>query len=259
MKKEILLGMAAVAAAPAFGDEAGHWYATPQVGGVWTDDNRGLDDEDALYGLSIGKHVGRHWSLEVNLNSVEIDTAAGSQVDLRALSFDALRVFRREQAVSPYVTLGMGALRAEASGLPDDTNFMAQAGAGLLLRLAGNERGTRTFTLRPELKTRWDDAGRFGYFRDYVATLNFQLSFGPGRNGRARVDLTASAARAATPPARSPAVSNDDDVPASADQCRAKRSGVAIDRARGCSRPRRTVAGLAAFDSGNRAVEAGSR
>lgn len=236
MRTTILLGIAVCAAAPTIADDAGHWYVTPQVGRIWTDDDRGLEDRGRLHGFAIGKHVGNRWSIEGNVNTTELDDGAGAGVDLRAVSVDVLRVFARDSAASPYVTVGMGALRSETSGAPDDTNFMAQAGAGVLLRLGRNERRTRAFSLRPALKVRWDDAGRHGYFRDYVATVDFQFSFGPARPDPAPAEPPPPVEPPAqAEPAPIPADSDGDGVVDSADRCPGTRSGVAVDEA-GCAR-----------------------
>ena len=37
--------------------------------------------------------------------------------------------------------------------------------------------GSSSFSLRPDLKARWDDAGAAGKLRDYIGTIGFQYSF----------------------------------------------------------------------------------
>ena len=163
------LGLAVVSSAAA--DEVGRWYLAPQAGAVVTDDDRNLrDDDDMLFGLGAGKHMNESWSLELNANGAR--TQDGTAY---AASLDALRVFRRNQRWSPYLSVGVGGIRHELDTGEDRTDAMAQAGAGLLWRVAEHAHGS--VTLRPEIKARWDDAGRDD-FVDYIATLGLQVSFG---------------------------------------------------------------------------------
>ncbi|HLS82833.1 MAG TPA: outer membrane beta-barrel protein, partial [Steroidobacter sp.] len=117
---------------PAVADDAGRWYFTPQAGGLWSDNDRGIEDKDWLYGLAVGKHLNQHWSLELNVNRAELDAPGASEVSFSAASIDVLRVFARDSVVSPYVTLGLGALRTNLDPGPQDDDFMAQAGVGLM-------------------------------------------------------------------------------------------------------------------------------
>lgn len=237
MKARIWLGlMSLVAASGVAANETGRWYVTPQAGGLWTDDDRGVDD-GRLFGLTAGKHLNERWSAELNVNGADID-----DLTLNAGSLDLLRVFRRHQAVSPYLTFGAGALRNDLEAGSDSTEVMAQAGVGLMWRLGVNRGNTSAFSLRPEIKVRLDDAGRPGRFTDYFATLGFQFSFG------APAAVAATASPAATPsptpppapqqitPARPPAGDDDSDrdgVPDAQDACPDTPSGVAVD-GQGC-------------------------
>lgn len=228
-----------LAAMPAFADDAGHWYVSPQVGGLWADHDRHIEGNDWLFGLSFGKHVNERWSLELNVNTAELEAPTGLDIRFHAASLDVLRVFARDSAVSPYITLGIGALRTEPDLQPHDDDFMAQAGLGLLARLWQNESGTRTFSLRPEVKARWSDAGALGHFTDYLATLGLQFSFGPPR----KVVQPAPEEPPPPPPApapkqeppKPPADSDGDGVVDSRDRCPDTPRGVAVD-ADGCTR-----------------------
>jgi OmpA-OmpF porin, OOP family len=71
-------------------------------------------------------------------------------------------VFRRDQLLSPYLTLGAGGVRNDLEVGGDSTDAIAQAGVGLMWKLGENRRGTGSFSLRPEIKARWDDVGREG-------------------------------------------------------------------------------------------------
>src|SRR5690606_10263566 len=212
-----------LAAMPAMADETGHWYFTPQTGGLWSDNDRDIEDKDWLFGLSIGKHLNDRWSLELNVNTAELEVPGGAEVDFSAASLDVLRVFARDSAVSPYITIGVGALRSNLDPGPHDDDFMAQAGVGLLARLWRNEASSSTISLRPEVKVRWDDAGSSGYFRDYLATLGLQFSFGPQRAAQPAPVQPAMPAPAPAPapePRPTPPADTDQDgVVDSRDRC----------------------------------------
>ena len=160
----ILLALATPAAA--FADEVGQWYLTPQFGVLVGDNDRPLEDKDFLYGLSFGRHLSEVWSLELNVNHAQLDDNIGLlDWDFDAASLDALAVMNRGGRVSPYFTIGAGALQNDLKPGPTSKDFMAQAGVGLMLKLWQNSSGTSSFALRPEVKARWDDAGAPGWQR----------------------------------------------------------------------------------------------
>lgn len=234
MKKNVLFCViGAVLASSASAGEVGRWYVTPQAGGLITDDDRQIEDGDELLGLSIGKHVSEQWSAELNANGAKLDAFSPY-----AASLDILRVFRRDQLLSPYLTLGAGGVRNDLEVGEDSTDFMAQAGVGLLWQLSENRRGTGSFSLRPEIKARWDDVGREGHFTDYIATLGFQFAFG-GTPPAPAPQPTVQAPPAPTPvPAPqpvevAPADSDGDGVLDPADRCPGTPRGVAVDSS-GC-------------------------
>lgn len=193
-------------------DETGKWYLAPQVGYTITDHIRALDD-DAHYGLAIGKHLSERWSAELNVNRGTYHGAAG-KVDLTAASVDALRVFARSSAVSPYLSGGVGYINDDFNPGPSRGDFLGQVGAGLLIDVAGNANHSFLFQVRPEVKARWDwnDVGR-GRPLDYLAGVSFVFAFGPGRTPWVPTAPAASAPRPAPavqaapvqPPAPAPA------------------------------------------------------
>ncbi|HWK52536.1 MAG TPA: OmpA family protein [Steroidobacter sp.] len=243
MKKQALIGaIASVMAANAVADEVGRWYFTPQIGALVTDDDRNVrGDGDRLFGLGLGKHLNDNWSLELNANGAKVEGFAPY-----AASFDALRVFRRNQNVSPYVTFGAGAIRNDLDAGRDNTDAMAQAGVGLMWRLGENRRSTGAFSVRPEIKARWDDAGH-ERFLDYIAAVGFQFSFGPAPAAVAAPVASEPEAPAPTPPptlAAAPADSDADGILDTNDLCPQTPRGVAVDE-KGC--PQRgsiTLAGV---------------
>lgn len=224
MKKKLLLSAMALAMASSVAaDEVGRWYVTPQVGALITDNDRTADNDDRLFGLSIGKHLSERWSVELNANGAKLDT-----FDPYAASLDVLRVFRRNRSLSPYLTIGAGAVRNDVDLGQDNTDFIAQAGAGLLWQLGENRRGTGAFSLRPQIKARWDDAGRED-FVDYLATLGFQFSFGPAPVAPAPQPVVQPPPAPEPVKPAPPADTDGDGVLDDHDRCPGTPRGVAVD------------------------------
>jgi len=189
------LGLVAVSANAA--DETGKWYVTPQSGYLWTDNDRNVED-DAYYGLGIGKHISPEWSLELNGVKGRYDVAPGTKLDISAFSLDALRVFKRSSVVSPFLSIGAGFIQDDPRPGSSEGSPLAQVGAGLLIDVAENASKSFVFQLRPEVKARWDfiDLPGNSSFLDYSAGVGFQLAWGAGRTpdfvvvsgGRRRTD-----------------------------------------------------------------------
>lgn len=237
MKKVAMLCALAAPLAAQAADEVGHWYVTPQIGGISVDNDRALEDKDWLYGLAIGKHLSQAISTELNLNGARLDGRAGSNLSLYGATLDLLAVANRGGAVSPYISIGAGTARNERSPGSNATDAMAQAGVGLFVNLWENADGSSSFALRPDLKARWNDAGAEGTLVDYVGTLGFQFSFGTPAARPAAAPPPAPPAPTPPPPPPPPApTDNDQDgVLDNVDRCLDTPAGVAVD-AYGCTR-----------------------
>jgi OOP family OmpA-OmpF porin len=212
--------------------EVGHWYVNPQVGGLWTDNDRGVDD-DWFYGLGFGKHLSEHLSLELNLLDGTYDGPAGSDLGLTTATLDLLGVFYRESPRTPFLSLGAGVIDSDPSGGDGDTNFLGQIGAGLMIQVYENPRKTSAFNLRPEIKVRWEkvDDGDDDWFVDYAAGLGFQFSFGPPPPPPPAEP--APPPPPPPPPPAPPADSDGDGVIDANDKCPGTPRGVAVDE-HGC-------------------------
>lgn len=236
MKKIVMLCALATPLAAQAADEVGHWYLTPQIGGIAVDNDRPLQDKDWLYGLGIGTHLSRVISAELNLNGAQIGGGIGD-LSIYGGSLDMLAVANRGGAVSPYLSVGGGVAQNERSPGSNATDAMAQAGLGLLLNVWESMDGSSSFALRPDLKARWSDAGAEGTLRDYIGTLGFQFSFG----APATRPIQAAPAPAPTPPPPPPPAppapkdSDNDGVTDDLDRCPDTPAGVAVD-AYGCTR-----------------------
>lgn len=237
MRTLVLLSAAVLAATPALAaDQVGQWYLTPQVGGISTDNDRLLEDKDWLYGFSFGRHFSPAWTAELNINRTQmLENASGTGgLKMIARSADVLRVFNRDSRFSPYITVGAGELETNRTSGPTANDFMAQAGLGAIVTLWENEGAS--FSLRPEIKARWDDAGAPGYLLDYIGTLGLQWSFG-------RVPVVAAAPPPPPPvvaappppppPPPPPADSDNDGVLDDVDRCPGTPAGTLVD-AFGC-------------------------
>jgi hypothetical protein len=82
----------------------GHWYVTPQIGGISVDNDRPVQDKDWLYGFAIGRHLSEGLSLEFNLNGAQIGGGpVNSDLSAYGASLDLLGVINRSGSVSPYI------------------------------------------------------------------------------------------------------------------------------------------------------------
>jgi OOP family OmpA-OmpF porin len=217
----------ALAAAPALviavpgiaaADDVGHWYITPQIGGISVDNDRPVQDKDWLYGVAIGKHLSRVINLELNLNGSQIGGGPGrGDISLYGGSLDLLTVMNRVPG-------------------RDATNLMGQVGAGMFIKAWQSSDGSRSFALRPELKVRWDEDGVVENNRDYLGMLGFQYSFGAPAPKPVETPPPAPEPPPLPPPPPPPPGDQDKDgVLDNVDKCPDTPPGVAVD-AYGCTR-----------------------
>jgi len=236
--KRMVLVCALAAPALAAANDVGHWYLTPQIGGISVDNDRAVQDKDWLYGLALGKHVNEGLSIELNLNGAQIGGGPGrGDLSLYGSSLDFLGVMNRSSWISPYLSVGLGTLQNDRSPGSNATDFMAQAGVGLLMTVWESADSSRSFAFRPDLKARWDDAGAAGHLVDYIGTLGFQYSFGAAKAKPVEIappPPPPAPAPEPTPPPP-PADSDRDGVTDDLDKCPQTPAGVAVDSV-GCPR-----------------------
>ena len=93
------------------GDEAGHFYIGPEVGGIVASGDRDTKEHDWVYGLDLGYNFTSDWTFDVNLNTVRLkDEFDPGHLRLMAASGDVLRVFNRSGMFAPYIAAGAGVL-----------------------------------------------------------------------------------------------------------------------------------------------------
>jgi len=176
------LALLCLLAAPAFAaaDDGTEWYVTPQLGGISPDYHRDLKNNDWDYGLALGKELGPFINLEANLNGARIGDGLGrSHLDTDEASLDILGVMNRGGILAPYLSIGAGAVRNNF--IPADvrqTDFVAEAGVGMFIKLWQNSSGTSQLSLRPDIKARFDNPGHYQHVVDYIGTVGLQFGFG---------------------------------------------------------------------------------
>src|SRR6201994_473354 len=221
------------------GDE---WYITPQVGGISPDHQRDLRHNDWLYGVALGREMGPFINMELNFNGARVNDGRGTgHLDTYGYSVDVLGILNRNGLFSPYLTAGVGAesnVQVPGNPLTNQTKLMTQAGVGTYINLWRSADGTSAFSLRPEVKARWDDPGKGDHLVDYIAMLGFQYSFGGSKTPAPPPPPPPPPAETAPAPApvaapATPPDSDHDGVPDNIDQCPNTPAGVQVD-AVGC-------------------------
>jgi OOP family OmpA-OmpF porin len=238
------LVLAAASAAAGAEQRVGDIYVTPAMGHTWLDNDRNARD-DVFFGVTIGKHFNELISGEFTATRGEYDLSGTGELDLGSYTLDVLHIFARESRVSPFISVGAGALAYEPDGLHHTYHLLGQTGAGLLIDMSSRDDGALKFSFRPEVKARWSfpqDNDPQDKFLDYSAGLGFQMAFG----SRRPIETPPPAPPAATPPPPPPpppppADTDGDGVTDDRDKCPDTPPGVAVD-ADGC--PRRGAATL---------------
>jgi len=191
---------------------------SPMLGGVMTEGDQNVDD-DLAYSLGVGYNLTKVLGLEAvlagaaNLDEDKTDRS----VDLLNYRLDALYHFMPERPLVPYVAAGVGGY-----DLGDDSEFMANYGAGLLYFIAEN------VALRADVR-------HLIIFNEtpldhnllYTAGFKFQLA----EMAKPVPVAPAVVAPAAVPPA--PKDSDGDGVTDDLDKCPGTPQGVKVD-AKGC-------------------------
>jgi OOP family OmpA-OmpF porin len=205
------------------GSDPGSWYVAPRINGVWVDDGRSAED-DIGFGASFGKVVSPNWNIELGADSSGHRRAGvDDRLRLNTIDVNALRVFKREDRINPYLIAGVGQMDTNAPG--SDKDFFGKAGVGLMADIAKNTGKGTNLQLRGEMHVRkvfaqGDD------LTDYVASLGLLYSWGGS------IAAPAAAAIAAIAPVAAKPVDGDDDrdgVLNSRDKCPNTPPGAKVD------------------------------
>ncbi|HEY0342662.1 MAG TPA: OmpA family protein [Steroidobacteraceae bacterium] len=248
------------------GDEAGHFYIGPEVGGIVASGDRGTKEHDWVYGLDLGYNFNKDWTADVNLNSVRLkDEFDPGHLRLDAASVDVLRVFNRSGMFAPYIAAGVGVLHYDTPGdAPHRNDFFPEAGVGAFVKLWENRNASSSFSLKPDIRVRWDDAGSaVGHLRDYIYTMSFVWSIGPGTPPPPAPPPpppppVESAPAPPPPPVTVIPDSDGDGVPDNIDRCPNTPHGVAVDEF-GCPRKGSIVLEGVTFETNSAILTADSR
>ena len=195
------------------------WYIAPQINSLWLDDGRQADD-DIGFTLALGRTVSPKWDAEIALFSSQHDRAGNNNtLELQGFALKANRVFYREGRANPFLSFGLGRVKAINKPGDDDSDLTALASLGLLVELGAPKNNGSAMQLRAELGARrgLSDNSSISHPVDYVAGLGFQYNWG-GSPSRRVVDTDGDFV-------------NDD-----ADKCPGTPAGTPVD-ADGCPQP----------------------
>ena len=154
-------------------EEPGQTYVTGMVSGVWVDSDRPTDD-DLGWHLGWGKAVSEAWNIELNLVGAELGKGSDGSPsqDQLGIGFDVIRVWYREESVSPYILLGTGMLETDSRNDEfDGTDIMLSTAFGLLTDLSDN------LSLRSEIRWRADFQPD-DQVNDLLVSVGLQYAFG---------------------------------------------------------------------------------
>lgn len=195
-------------------------YVSGGLSYVFEDDDRGSDDGIGFF-AGVGKSLSKHWGIEASAFYDEFDrtTGGGPRWQEYGAKLDGLFFYSRNPSFSPYVGVGVGALRSEVQSAGPDFDSVdpfVDAGVGFLNFVTI---GATDIGLRGDLRYRFvgtDDIPGVGSLSEPILRLGAVVALGE----------KPVAAKAA-------ADADGDGVPDDADLCPNTPKGVKVD-AKGC-------------------------
>jgi OmpA-OmpF porin, OOP family len=167
----LLFGGTAVAA-----EKPGQWYLAPMISTIWVDNDR-LVDDDIGAALAIGRALNDNINLEFHTFGYQLDGL--DETDYWGIGLDVMRVFYRDQRISPYLLGGGGWNVKNREFGRDSKDTYANFAFGLLSDLKPGG----SVALRTELRYRMDffsreSDGRSTSYRDLMLNIGLQVPFG---------------------------------------------------------------------------------
>ena len=162
------------------GAAEGSWYIAPQINALWLDDAR-LADDDAGVTLAFGRTFSPNWDFELSFFGSEHKRAGiNNTMELQGFAASVHRVFYREGRVNPFLSLGVGHVKANNSPGDDETELTALYGVGVLIQLGEASDEGNVMALRGDLGARrgLGSDNTVNQPVDYVAGLGIQYSWG---------------------------------------------------------------------------------
>ena len=158
-------------------EQPGQGYFTGQVGGVYTDNDRGVDDDIGLT-VGVGKAINENWNFEFSVFYGEYDGPNNQDQDLTAASIGMMRVFYRDERISPYLLFAGGYHETARDSGTDDSNIMGEVAFGLLTSVG--ERGQSSVAVRAEVRWR-ADFQEDDQFNEFIVNIGVHIPFGKAR------------------------------------------------------------------------------
>jgi len=213
------------------GAEVGSWYVTPKA--LYVDPDKDFHADSAVGGsLGIGKVLDKNWDLELAYVDSRHDADIGDKLKLSGAVLDLNRVFMRDNAVNPYIGVGLNSIhsRQYVNG-KTGSDFGGSVHAGLLADLIKG--GALQFSV--EVGKRADDFTRS--LADVYGTVGLRFNFG----GKPKAQPVAATqpppppppAAAPPPPPPPPADTDGDGVTDDLDNCPNTPRSARVD-ATGC-------------------------
>ncbi|HEY0913281.1 MAG TPA: OmpA family protein [Solimonas sp.] len=183
--------------------------------------DRASDNGDG-YAFSAGKALNKHWGLEFGgfWNQFQADNGGANEFRELGGHLDALFFYSRDRAFSPYVSLGVGAMKNQnktAAGQPENTDPFGTLGVGFFKYFGDASR----YGLRADVRYRYVDTdlpGLDNSLLEPVVKIGLVAALGTAAGG---------AGDAGGPDA------DGDGVPDDADLCPNTPKGVKVD-SKGC-------------------------
>ncbi len=219
------------------GAPVGSWYVSPQV--LYVDPDKNYRAEEDIGGsLAFGKVLSEKWDAELAYVDTRHDVATGDsklKLDGAALSFN--RIFRRDEALSPFIGMGINAIRSRDNGTGSTNRDIGAAiKAGVLADITSNG----AVQMVAEIGKRSDNFG--DHLEDLFAGVGLRFNFGaPQKTAIVAVPAPAAAPApvaaplpppappAAPSPPSPPADDDRDGVANAADRCPRTPAGDRVD------------------------------